>query len=127
MELKPWGIWVAVVEPGVVDTPLREKTIATLRRAREGFPPEAHELYGHIFGSAERQQERGIPAERVAEAVEHALFSRSPKRRYLVGPDAIVFSIFRKLPVAFRDWLIARHIETHHGPQSKPDLESGDG
>ncbi len=69
VELWPWGIWVAVVEPGVVDTPIREKTIATLRKAREGFPPEAHELYGQIFGTAERQQERGIPPKRVAEAV----------------------------------------------------------
>lgn len=117
VELWPWRIWVAVVEPGVVDTPIREKTIATLRKAREAFPPEAHELYGNIFGTAERQQERGIPPKRVAEAVEHALFASRPKRRYLVGPDAIVLSVFGRLPASLRDWLIATHIKRSHAPR----------
>ncbi|NIN63895.1 MAG: SDR family NAD(P)-dependent oxidoreductase, partial [Anaerolineae bacterium] len=116
VELKPWGIWVALVEPGVVDTPMREKVIATLRKAREAYPPEAHELYGQIFGAAERQEERGIPAVRVAKVVEHALFANRPERRYLVGADTILLSIFRRLPAWFRDWYIARHIATHHRP-----------
>ncbi len=124
VELRPWGIWVAVVEPGVVDTPMREKVISTLRKARESFPPEAHELYGSIFGSAERQEERGIPAMRVAEAVEHALFASRPKHRYIVGPDAIILSIFRKLPAGFRDWLIASHIERAHAPTGARKVET---
>jgi NAD(P)-dependent dehydrogenase (short-subunit alcohol dehydrogenase family) len=110
VELRPWGIRVAIVEPGEVDTPIREKVLATLRKAREAFPPEAHELYGPVFGLAERQQRRGIPAERVAEAVEHALFARRPRSRYLVGADARFLSVLRRLPVGLRDWLIAREL-----------------
>ncbi len=110
VELRPWGISVAVVEPGVVDTPMREKVIATLRKAREAYPPEARELYGPIFGLSERRQERGIRAERVAVAVEHALFARRPKRRYLVGAEAKSVPVFRMLPDGFRDWLIAKHL-----------------
>jgi NAD(P)-dependent dehydrogenase (short-subunit alcohol dehydrogenase family) len=113
VELRPWGISVAVIEPGDVDTPLREKAIATLRKARKAFPPEASELYGPVFGLAERQQRRGIPAERVAEAVEHALFARRPKRRYRVGPDAMIVSVFRKLPAGLRDWLIAKQFPAY--------------
>jgi hypothetical protein len=99
-----------VVEPGVVDTPIREKAMATLREARNAFPPEAHDLYGPVFGLTEQHQERGIPADRVAKAVEHALFARRPKRRYHVGPDAKALAIIRKLPVRFRDWLIAKQL-----------------
>lgn len=125
VELRPWGISVAVVEPGDVDTPIREKVIATLRKARQAFPPEAHELYGPILGLSERQQRRGIPAERVAEAVEHALFARRPKRRYTVGSDAKIVSALRKLPVGFRDWLIARQFPTYGQPLSNTDPEPG--
>ncbi len=116
VELRPWGIWVALVEPGVVDTPMREKVIATLRKAREAYPPEAYKLYGQIFGAAEQQEERGIPAVRVARVVEHALFAKRPERRYLVGADTMLLSIFRRLPAWFRGWYIARHIATHHRP-----------
>jgi NAD(P)-dependent dehydrogenase (short-subunit alcohol dehydrogenase family) len=125
VELRPWGISVAVVEPGDVDTPIREKVIATLRKARQAFPPEVHELYGPILGLSERQQRRGIPAERVAEVVEHALFARRPKRRYTVGTDAKIVSALRKLPVGFRDWLIARQFPTYGQPLSNTDPEPG--
>jgi NAD(P)-dependent dehydrogenase (short-subunit alcohol dehydrogenase family) len=108
VELRPWGISVAVVEPGVVDTPIYDKVLATLRRAREAYPPEARELYGPVFGLSEKRERRGIRAERVARAVEHGLFARRPKRRYVVGAGAKSISIFGKLPVAFRDWLIAK-------------------
>jgi NAD(P)-dependent dehydrogenase (short-subunit alcohol dehydrogenase family) len=113
VELRPWGIRVALVEPGAVDTPIQDKVLATLRKAREAFPPEAHELYGPVFGLAEREERRGIPAERVAEVVEHALFARRPRRRYLVGADARLGSVVRRLPVGLRDWLIARQLPTY--------------
>jgi NAD(P)-dependent dehydrogenase (short-subunit alcohol dehydrogenase family) len=110
VELRPWGIPVSVVEPGDVDTPIRDKGVATLRRARESFPPEAEELYGGVFGLAEQQTRVGIPAERVAAVVAHALLARRPRHRYLVGPDARVLSAFRRLPRGLRDWLISRQL-----------------
>jgi NAD(P)-dependent dehydrogenase (short-subunit alcohol dehydrogenase family) len=113
VELRPWGISVSVVEPGVVDTPIYDKVLATLRKAREAYPPEARELYGPIFGLSEKRERRRTPADRVAGAVEHALFSRRPKRRYLVGGEAKFVPMFGKLPVAFRDWLIAKQFPTY--------------
>jgi NAD(P)-dependent dehydrogenase (short-subunit alcohol dehydrogenase family) len=110
VELRPWGIAVALVEPGHIETPIWEKAYATLRRMRETYPPEAHQLYGAVFGLAEQRKRTGVPAERVAKAVEHALLSGRPRRRYLVGPDAKAVSVFRRLPARFRDWLIARHL-----------------
>lgn len=108
VELRPWGIWVAAVEPGFVETPMLDKGLETLRKARETYPPAARELYGPVFGFAERHQPRTVPAERVAKAVEHALLSRRPRRRYRVGPEAKAIPVLRMLPVGFRDWLIAK-------------------
>jgi len=108
LELRPWGIKVSLVEPGEVDTPIFDKGLETLRKARETYPAEARELYGPVFGLAEQQERRMIPPERVAKVVEHAIFARNPKRRYLVGPDARLITIFGKIPLALREWLIAR-------------------
>jgi NAD(P)-dependent dehydrogenase (short-subunit alcohol dehydrogenase family) len=113
VELRPWGILVSVVEPGVVDTPMREKMLATLCKVREGYPPEARELYGPIFGLAEKHEPHTIPAERVAKVVEHALFARKPKLRYRVGAEAKSLAVFLRMPVRFRDWLIARHLPAY--------------
>jgi len=113
VELRPWGIHVALVEPGDIDTPIWDKGIETLRKVRGELSQEAHDLYGPVFGLAEKSGRRGIPAERVAEVVDHALFARKPKIRYLVGSDAKFVSFFRKLPASFRDWVISRKLPTY--------------
>jgi NAD(P)-dependent dehydrogenase (short-subunit alcohol dehydrogenase family) len=110
VELRPWGIHVALVEPGVIDTPIWDKGAETLRNIREELPQEAHDYYGPVFGLTEKSEHRGIPAERVAEVVEHALCARRPKIRYLVGSDAKVVSFFRKLPARLRDKLISKKL-----------------
>ena len=113
VELRPWGIPVALIEPGVVDTPLVDKATSRLREMRESFPPEAHELYGPVFGLAEKHQDRGIPVDRIAAAVEHALFARRPKYRYVLGHGAGFLSVFRKLPVSLRDWIISKQMPSY--------------
>lgn len=108
VELRPWGMHVALVEPGDVETPIQQKAIETLRRAREAYPPEAFALYGEVFGLAEQRQRRGAPVSRVSKAIEHALFAASPKTRYLLGLDARALSGLNRLPTRLRDWLISR-------------------
>jgi len=115
VELRPWGITVVVVEPGVVDTPIGEKAVAVWRDVRDGATPEARGLYGPIFDLVEAPYRRGVPADRVAEAVEHALFSRRPRRRYLVGRDAKTAAVLRRLPARLRDWLIGRRLPSYGG------------
>jgi NAD(P)-dependent dehydrogenase (short-subunit alcohol dehydrogenase family) len=116
VELRPWGITVSLVEPGIVDTPLRGKVIATMKKTREAYPPEAYELYGPVFGLSERHERRGVPAERVAKAVEHALLSRRPRLRYLVGAEAKSIHVFKRMPVRLRDWLMAKHFPKYGQP-----------
>jgi NAD(P)-dependent dehydrogenase (short-subunit alcohol dehydrogenase family) len=114
VELRPWGIHVAVVEPGDIDTPIWDKGFETIRKIRDELPPEALELYGPVFELADKGKQRGISAERVAEVVEHALFARRPKIRYLVGSDAKLASyFFRWLPARFRDWMISRKLPAY--------------
>lgn len=89
-EVKPWGIKVAIVEPGSIATPIWEKG----SDAYEGikFPPEAKRLYGKQMDAMQETiaetAERGIAPEKVAKVIERAIRSKKPKIRYLVGTDA---------------------------------------
>ena len=91
-ELRPWGIKVAIVEPGSIATPIWERGDAEVDaiggRARDGQA----ELYGEAIEAyrevARKTGARGIPPEKVAAKIEHALTARRPRTRYLVGADA---------------------------------------
>jgi NAD(P)-dependent dehydrogenase (short-subunit alcohol dehydrogenase family) len=112
-ELHPWGIGVSVVEPGAIKTAIWEKGRDTADRLAAELPAEAMELYGpHIEGirkGIEMQDKNGIGPEKVAAAVEHALFSRRPRTRYAVGTDARVQSVMvRLLPDRVRESIVRR-------------------
>jgi hypothetical protein len=52
---------------------------------------------------------RGVPPEKVAEAIGHALTAKRPKTRYLVGSDARMTLLMRRLlPDRVRDRIVAR-------------------
>jgi len=92
VELQPWGIWVAAVEPGNIDTRIWEKSDHEVKQKRAGLPPAGKKLYRESFDAMDKviadSDGAGNPPEKVAKKVFHALTSRRPKPRYLVGGDA---------------------------------------
>jgi NAD(P)-dependent dehydrogenase (short-subunit alcohol dehydrogenase family) len=109
-ELRPWGIRVAIVEPGSIDTPIWERGE---RAADEGSDPRRESLYGQAierYRKVIRQTaERGIAPEKVAERIEHALGAERPRSRYLVGIDANLQARVRPLvPTPVFDRIVAR-------------------
>jgi NAD(P)-dependent dehydrogenase (short-subunit alcohol dehydrogenase family) len=116
VELRPWGIRVSIVEPGKVLTPIWDKTRKILDELIQSCPEETRELYGEIFGLSEKLGHGGIPVDRVAKAVEHALINKRPKIRYLLGADAKVGALVAKLPARLRDWALSSHLPKY-GPK----------
>ncbi|HUF52832.1 MAG TPA: SDR family oxidoreductase [Dehalococcoidia bacterium] len=115
VELRPWGIEVAIVEPGSVDTPIWEKVLAEADEIEARLPDEARELYGEAMDAMRAALREiaagGIPPEEVARAISHALTSRRPKTRYLVGTSARVQSALAKVvPDRLRDRIIMRRV-----------------
>jgi NAD(P)-dependent dehydrogenase (short-subunit alcohol dehydrogenase family) len=110
VELKPFGITVSLVEPGVVATPIWDTARAAGERNLEVMPPQVHEYYGRMLDALRRRAARGmkgLPPEQVADVVAHALMSKRPHARYLVGRDARArVWLNRLLPTAARDRLI---------------------
>lgn len=91
-ELLPWDIKVVLIEPGSIATPIWAKGDATFDDLVASLPPEGRERYGQALERGRKigaeTGRRGIPPERVADKVEHALVSTRPRIRYLVGVDA---------------------------------------
>jgi len=110
-ELHPWGISVSFVVPGAIRTSIWDKGRQQADRFERELPAEARARYAdHIAAFRkvlEMQARRGANPGKVARAVEHALFSRRPKTRYLVGTDAKAQDILaRWLPDRLRDAII---------------------
>jgi NAD(P)-dependent dehydrogenase (short-subunit alcohol dehydrogenase family) len=115
MELRPWKMHVSIVEPGYVQTPIVEKSLADAQALREQLSLEAKLLYEPYLLAARdatrREAAKGVPPEVVAKAVAHALLARRPRTRYVVGQHSrFQVSLGRSLPDRWRDALIARHL-----------------
>jgi NAD(P)-dependent dehydrogenase (short-subunit alcohol dehydrogenase family) len=112
-ELMPWGIFVSIIEPGNIATQIWEKADSDFDHLESVMPAEGMDRYGKLIASGRKiammADRRGIPPEKVARAVEHALTARRPKTRYLVGRDAWVRAhVEALLPDRVRDGIVAR-------------------
>jgi NAD(P)-dependent dehydrogenase (short-subunit alcohol dehydrogenase family) len=113
VELKPWGIFVSIIEPGNIATRIWEKADSDFDRLESVMPEEGLRRYAKLLGGGRRiakmADRRGIPPEKVARVVERALTARRPKARYLVGWDAWARAhIEAVLPDRVRDGIVVR-------------------
>jgi NAD(P)-dependent dehydrogenase (short-subunit alcohol dehydrogenase family) len=92
MELAPWGIRVALVEPAQTDTDLWRNADADLNESIGLLSSEHRTLYArHIEGfrkSIPRSQRAASPVDGVAAVIEKALTDQRPRARYVVGRSA---------------------------------------
>ncbi len=111
VELRSSGIQVALLEPGSVATPIWDKARADGDAL--SVPPELQREYGHVpaamLKAMEDTAKRGVPAEDVASTVERALAARRMRPRYVIGRDARVMILARRLlPDQVFDRVISR-------------------
>jgi NAD(P)-dependent dehydrogenase (short-subunit alcohol dehydrogenase family) len=119
MELQPWGIHVAIVDPSSIATPIWRKSMAAGDRLASDFPPEVFELYGPIIDSmrkrAEDSDREGLPRFHVTRSVVHALSSPKPRTRYSIGSTARMVEILRCLPDRLRERIIMQQFAIRGG------------
>jgi NAD(P)-dependent dehydrogenase (short-subunit alcohol dehydrogenase family) len=111
VELRPWGIDVAIVEPASIATAIWAKGAERADELRSRFPEDAAELYAPAVASFRRvalARGPGADPDGVAKAVEHALTASRPKARYLVGRDAHLRRWIERLPTRLRDRVLAK-------------------
>jgi NAD(P)-dependent dehydrogenase (short-subunit alcohol dehydrogenase family) len=94
LELRPWGIKVALVEPAMTDTDLWKNAPETLETEAAEMSAEHRDLYAeHIAGmrrTIPKIQKMAKPVDGVAATIERALTATRPRARYPVGVDVRV-------------------------------------
>lgn len=115
VELLPWDIHVALIEPGMIATPIWQTSIDTALAMLETAPLTVMEYYGGRLGAIRRRAERGtggLAPDVVARAIEHALSASRPRTRYMIGRDAkLRLWLERMLPDRARDRVIDAALE----------------
>jgi NAD(P)-dependent dehydrogenase (short-subunit alcohol dehydrogenase family) len=92
VELHPFGIQVALIEPGVIDTDPWHEMDAVIDGLEAALPPDLRDLYaGHFAGERRllgKIRAGAAPPDTVARAVERVLTRRRARPRTFVGRDA---------------------------------------
>lgn len=87
IELRPWDIRVSLIEPGPTRTDMWGDALVDHDRMVEKLAPQHRELYAsHLAGNRRplgRFQKLAGSPDKVVKAVDRALTSRRPRRRYL--------------------------------------------
>ena len=114
LELRQWNIHVSLIEVAPVETAIFGKTFAELDALEETLGADAYRLYGEQITAIRRATEAAAadadPPRVVAEAVGHALTSRKPKARYLVGHGGRQIAVAAALPDRERDLALAHEL-----------------
>jgi NAD(P)-dependent dehydrogenase (short-subunit alcohol dehydrogenase family) len=114
IELSPWGIFVTIVEPGSIKTPIWTRSAAQADELLASMEDRErlNDLYGEHIARFRRvaleRGQAGAPAETVARVVEDALTATRPPTRRLVGRDARIRAAFELLPDRLRDRVYER-------------------
>lgn len=106
LELGPLGIHVAVVEPGVVRTPMTAGLPQAAEKVMQRMTPADQDRYRKaLFKIVELSTKpgAGVPPEKVAEAICHGLTAQKPRARYRVGVDSKAAGFLRHFPDGLRD------------------------
>lgn len=102
-EESPFGVWITTVEPGQIDTGLRERRTKYLN---EGSPHTGD--FTKFMAALDEKQAKGITPERVAETIVAAVEAARPEPLYAVGSNApVLFAVRRLLPRTVMERIIA--------------------
>ena len=106
-EVSPYGVGVATVEPGSINTGISERRTQYVRQDS----PFAAE-YRTMLAALNDNEAKGVPPESVAATIVRAIEADSPRPLYAVGSNApVVFALRRLFPRS----LILRMVARRHG------------
>ncbi|HEX3044337.1 MAG TPA: SDR family NAD(P)-dependent oxidoreductase [Bacillota bacterium] len=113
LELRSQGIFVTSILPGVVQTPIWEKSINAAKEHYNRITPEGHQLYDYLFHgmveTATKMVNSGQAIQMVTHAVARALTVKRPKVHYLLGFQIkLMDGLARFVPASTLDQLILR-------------------
>jgi len=105
-ELRPFGIHVVLIEPGVIKTEFAERSVALVKRYERSDSPYAS-VYARADELKAQTDRQAVGPEVIARAMERALAARRPAARYMAPFRArILLVLLRLLPTRLTDALL---------------------
>jgi NAD(P)-dependent dehydrogenase (short-subunit alcohol dehydrogenase family) len=116
VELSPAGIRVVVIEPGTIKTPIFDKAVDMNEKLLSSMPSQAQVLYERelkvLRQSSKHSAHTAISPEKVAQSVIHALTTKRPSARYVVGLEArLLVTFFSLAPTRLGDAVRRRGVD----------------
>jgi NAD(P)-dependent dehydrogenase (short-subunit alcohol dehydrogenase family) len=112
MELKPFGIHVASIEPSFVKTKIWQAALERKNLIRPNVQPD---IINYYTQSMEKMGNTALQAtssasspEKIARVVTKAFITNSPKSHYCVDRETTLAKISTFLPTPFKQWLLYR-------------------
>lgn len=99
------GLDVVSVKPGVIATPLWEKSIETNKSSIEGCKGYENEMK-YMVSNASKNSKNGLDADKVVDLIVRIDGMRNPKPSYTVGCDAKFAEIVSRLPFDWQNKLV---------------------
>ena len=114
LELRQWGIHVALIEVAPVKTAIFGKTYAELDGLERKLGETAHRLYAEQIAAVRRSTEKAAAEADsplvIAKAIADALTSDKPESKYLVGHGGKAIAVAAALPDGARDLALAHEL-----------------
>ena len=104
-ELKPLGIKVSIIQPGLVRTTFWDKAYVGSSYENSIFKIRLDKF---IKMSVTDSMAKAVPPEKIAKAIYHALTSSRPKSHYFISHRKISQLFAEKLPTSWIDYILSR-------------------
>ena len=115
MSLEMQGaVKVISVKPGVIATPLWDKSVELNRSALENDEKYLKEMR-FMAANAHKNGQKGLPVSRVVSVVKRVSVIKNPKPSYTVGFDALAAELVSKLPQDFINFMIKTGMKKKFG------------
>lgn len=103
-EVQPFGVDVVLIQPGVVQTPLADATLAMLRSPHEGaYAAQLASFRRFLEANSAPEPADLLLPEAVAQVIVEAATAAQPETRYKVGADAVQICAMRH-SMSDREW-----------------------
>ena len=98
------------VKPGVIATPLWEKSIELNKKSMEKAKSDYGTEMEYIAETSRKNQKNGLNVDKAADLIIKIDSHKHPKTSYTIGLDAKIAGIISKLPQGFVNYLIKRNL-----------------
>lgn len=115
LEMQNKDIKVVSIKPGVIKTPIWNKSIEKNRAQLETLPEDFRIKYGKtllgLASNAQKNNFKGSEPIAVAKTIYKAIKTKNPKYSYCVGWDSLITCDIAKLPQSVLNKLISFHLK----------------